>query len=310
MDVIIGCSLTGAPHSAMTLHNTSVEWCNAESCLKFVWQTIWMSHWDTPCPKSLMQVQTCNAASLRSHPKCFENVWGSIQSAAQRGHYSTMEAQLQLVKAMARVVRGILDEAMAIECNGCMVSLPSLIQHECLMLSGEARIHFCLARALLLVDCVLTLVGQACVILLCVSIQATSYTVPATLCHNGLWSLQQYPDGSFWRLGSGMDCKWSGCVQTQPSAVLWGGKSASPSPLHLVIKEGEMTCPWTVGSFLHGDRSGCALGLLAKRRGYITWHDSLLERRYHFHPAWRLSPPIWCGVHSHTRNWTSDEAKK
>ena len=102
----------------------------------------------------------------------------------------------------------------------------------------------------LVVGCVLTLVGQACVILLCVSIQATSpYTVPVTLCHNGLWSLQQYPDGSFWRLGSGMDCKWSGCVQTQPSAVLWGGKSASPSPLHLVIKEGETTCPWTVGSF-------------------------------------------------------------
>ena len=163
----------------------------------------------------------------------------------------------------------------------------------------------------LVVGCVLTLVGQACVILLCVSIQATSpYTVPVTLCHNGLWSLQQYPDGSFWRLGSGMDCKWSGCVQTQPSAVLWGGKSASPSPLHLVMTEGETTCPWTVGSFLPGNRSGCALGLLAKRRGYITWHDSLLERRYHLHPAWRLSPPIWCGVHGHTRNWTSDEAKK
>ena len=163
----------------------------------------------------------------------------------------------------------------------------------------------------LVVGCVLTLVGKACVILLCVSIQATSpYTVPATLCHNGLWSVQQYPDGSVWRLGSGMDCEWSGCVQTQPSALLWGGKSTSSSPLYLVIKEGETSCPWTVGSFLASDRSGCALGLLAKGGGYITWHDSLLEKRYHLHPAWRLSPPIWLGVHGDTRDGTSDEANK
>ena len=63
-----------------------------------------------------------------------------------------MEIQLQLVQAMARVVRGILNEAMAIECNGCVVSHPSQIQHECLMLSGEARIRYCLGRAILLLN--------------------------------------------------------------------------------------------------------------------------------------------------------------
>ena len=63
-----------------------------------------------------------------------------------------MEFQLQLVLAMARVVRTVLNEAMVKECNGCMVNHASQIHHECLMLSGEDRIRFCLDRAILLVD--------------------------------------------------------------------------------------------------------------------------------------------------------------
>ena len=63
-----------------------------------------------------------------------------------------MEFQLQLVLAMARVVRTVLNEAMVKECNGCMVNHASQIHHECIMLSGEDRIRFCLDRAILLVD--------------------------------------------------------------------------------------------------------------------------------------------------------------
>ena len=63
-----------------------------------------------------------------------------------------METQLQLVQAMPRIVRGILNDAMVKECNGSLVNHPSQIHHECLMLSGEDRIRFSLARALLLVD--------------------------------------------------------------------------------------------------------------------------------------------------------------
>ena len=63
-----------------------------------------------------------------------------------------MEAQLQLVKTTASHVRCFIDQAMNFECNGCLVDHPSQINHECLMLSGEDRIRFCLDRALLLVD--------------------------------------------------------------------------------------------------------------------------------------------------------------
>ena len=63
-----------------------------------------------------------------------------------------MEAQLQLVQATARLVRRVLHAAMAVECYGCMVNHPSQMQHHCLFLSGEARIRYCLDRALLLAD--------------------------------------------------------------------------------------------------------------------------------------------------------------
>ena len=63
-----------------------------------------------------------------------------------------MEAQLQLVKTTASHVRCFIDQAMNFECNGCLADHPSQINHECLMLSGEDRIRFCLDRALLLVD--------------------------------------------------------------------------------------------------------------------------------------------------------------
>ena len=63
-----------------------------------------------------------------------------------------MEIQLQFVQVTARVVRGILNDAMVKECNGCLVNHPSQIHHECLMLSGEDCIRFCLDRAILLVD--------------------------------------------------------------------------------------------------------------------------------------------------------------
>ena len=63
-----------------------------------------------------------------------------------------MECQLQLVQTTARHVRCFLDQAMEFECNGCSVDHPSQLQHECLMLSGEDRIRFCLDQALVLVD--------------------------------------------------------------------------------------------------------------------------------------------------------------
>ena len=63
-----------------------------------------------------------------------------------------MECQLQLAQTTARHVHCFLDEAIEFECNGCSVEHPSQLQHECLMLSGEAHIRFCLDQALLLVD--------------------------------------------------------------------------------------------------------------------------------------------------------------
>ena len=63
-----------------------------------------------------------------------------------------MEAQVQLIKLTARHVSHYLEEAMLNECNGCVISHGSQLQHSCLMLSGEDRIRFCLDRALLLVD--------------------------------------------------------------------------------------------------------------------------------------------------------------
>ena len=63
-----------------------------------------------------------------------------------------MEAQVQLIKLTAGHVSHYLEEAMLNECNGCMISHGSQLQHSCLMLSGEDRIRFCLDRALLLVD--------------------------------------------------------------------------------------------------------------------------------------------------------------
>ena len=38
-----------------------------------------------------------------------------------------MEIHLKLVQAMARVVRGIRNEAMMIDCNGCLLNHPSQI---------------------------------------------------------------------------------------------------------------------------------------------------------------------------------------
>ena len=49
-------------------------------------------------------------------------------------------------------MRHVLNEAMAVECYGCMVNHPSQMQHHCLFLSGEVRIRYCLDRALLLAD--------------------------------------------------------------------------------------------------------------------------------------------------------------
>ena len=63
-----------------------------------------------------------------------------------------MEIQLKLVEATARHARYVLGEAVDMECNGCLVDHPSQLQHECVMLSGEDRIRFCLDRALLLLD--------------------------------------------------------------------------------------------------------------------------------------------------------------
>ena len=63
-----------------------------------------------------------------------------------------MECQLQLAQTTARHVHRFLDQAMEFKCNGCSVDHPSQPQHECLMLSGEARIRFCLDQALLLED--------------------------------------------------------------------------------------------------------------------------------------------------------------
>ena len=63
-----------------------------------------------------------------------------------------MEAQVQLIKLTAQHVSHYLEEAMLNECNGCVISHGSQLQHACLMLSGEDRIRFCLDRALLLVD--------------------------------------------------------------------------------------------------------------------------------------------------------------
>ena len=63
-----------------------------------------------------------------------------------------MECQLQLVQTTARHVCSFLEQAMKLQCNGCLVNHPSQLQHECLMLSGEDRVRFCLEQALLLVN--------------------------------------------------------------------------------------------------------------------------------------------------------------
>ena len=63
-----------------------------------------------------------------------------------------MEIQVQLVKTTARHVHCFLAQAMNLECNGCLVDHPTQSNHECLMLSGEDYIRFCLDQALLLVD--------------------------------------------------------------------------------------------------------------------------------------------------------------
>ena len=63
-----------------------------------------------------------------------------------------MECQLQLAQTTARHVHRLLDQAIEFKCDGCSVDHPSQLQHECLMLSGEAHIRFCVDQALLLVD--------------------------------------------------------------------------------------------------------------------------------------------------------------
>ena len=63
-----------------------------------------------------------------------------------------MECQLQLAQTTARHVHRLLDQAIEFKCDGCSVDHPSQLKHECLMLSGEAHIRFCLDQALLLVD--------------------------------------------------------------------------------------------------------------------------------------------------------------
>ena len=70
----------------------------------------------------------------------------------QEGLQITMEAQKQLVMVTARYVSLHLQNAMLIECNGCLVHHASQIEHECVMLTGEERIRFCLDKALTLVD--------------------------------------------------------------------------------------------------------------------------------------------------------------
>ena len=65
---------------------------------------------------------------------------------------STMECQLQLVQTTACHLRSFLERAMKLQCNGYLVNHPSQLQHECLILSGEDRIRFCLDQALLLVN--------------------------------------------------------------------------------------------------------------------------------------------------------------
>ena len=57
---------------------------------------------------------------------------------------------MQLIKLTAQHVSHYLEEAMLNECNGCILSHGSQLQHSCLMLNGEDRIKFCLDRALLL----------------------------------------------------------------------------------------------------------------------------------------------------------------
>ena len=52
-----------------------------------------------------------------------------------------METQLQLVQAMAWIVRGILNDAMVKECNGCLVNHPSQIHPEC-QWGGSDKILF------------------------------------------------------------------------------------------------------------------------------------------------------------------------
>ena len=74
---IMGNSNGEARYPTRSLHNTPVEWCNAGWCLKIIFKTFWMSHWDSPHS----QIEWCKSLGGSVMSKRLPYEFDSINSA-------------------------------------------------------------------------------------------------------------------------------------------------------------------------------------------------------------------------------------